>query len=274
VLGFVESLAAAGTYTDCGMLYTSNVGPPPSRSLGPVRDAAREMCADFGRWQSGHAKALRTGDKPTFRRAQADLRAGKLKLGRLSRLAVEHVPGTTRLLLPRLGELTGQSREEPTFAAVAGRLVGERVTVRCWSPRDWRRVSLGYARRNGVGFGMAGFATPFAHAIDLSPDVCSALARIRYGRGDHVPEEAFALNVLAHESMHLLAQDPSEAQAECWAMQRIVRVGAMLGMPADVARRRATYYFRNLYTGQYPEYKTPDCRAGGALDQSPGGPWP
>ena len=121
--------------------------------------------------------------------------------------------------------------------------------MRCWSPRDWARVSHAYARRNGVTFALAGFASPYAHSIDLSPDVCSALARIRYGDGDHVPEEAYALNVLAHESMHLLEEDPSEAQAECYAMQRIVRVGTMLGMPADVARRRATYYFENLYPG-------------------------
>ena len=191
-----------------------------------------------------------------------------------SRLAVEHVPGTTELTLPRLAELTDRSREEPTFAAIAEKLSGKEVVVRCWSPQDWARVSHAYARRNGVTFALGGFTNPYAHSIDLSPDVCSALARIRYGDGDHVPEEAYALNVLAHESMHLLEEDPSEAQAECYAMQRIVRVGTMLGMPADVARRRATYYFENIYPGQYREYKSPDCRPGGALDQSPGGPWP
>ena len=80
--------------------------------------------------------------------------------------------------------------------------------------------------------------------------------------------------MLAHESMHLLERDPSEAEAECWAMQRIVRVGTMLGMPGDEAHGRATYYFRRLYPGQYAEYRTPDCRPGGPLDQSPGGSWP
>jgi hypothetical protein len=274
VLGWIENLAAAGTYADCRLLFTSTVGPPPSRSLERVADVADDMCGDFARWRAARANALRTAGEATSERSEADLDAAEAKLQRLSRIAVEHVPGTERLLLPRLAELTDESREEPTFAEVAGKLAGEQVTVRCWSTADWKRVSRGYARRNGLTFGLAGFASPFADAIDLSPDVCAALARIHYGDGDHVPEEAFALNVLAHESMHLLEEDPSEAQAECWAMQRIVRVGTMLGMPAEVARRRATYYVEKVYPGQYPEYKTPDCRAGGPLDQSPGGPWP
>ena len=274
VLGWIENLTAAGTHADCRLLFTSIVGPPPSRSLERVAAVAGDMCDDFARWRAGQAKALRTGDEATSERAQVSLDEGEAKLQRLSRIAVEHVPGTDVLLLPRLAELTDESREEPTFAEIARKLAGERVTVRCWSARDWKRVSRAYARRNGVTFGLAGFTSPFADAIDLSPDVCTALARIRYGDGDHVPEEAFALNVLAHESMHLLEEDPTEAQAECWAMQRIVRVGTLLGMPAEVARRRATYYVENVYPGQYPEYKSPDCRPGGPLDQSPGGPWP
>ena len=274
VLGFLENFTAAGTYADCRLLFRSIVGPPPSRSLERVAGVADDMCGDFARWHAGQSKALRTGNQSTYLNAQSDLDAAELKLQRLSRIAVEHVPGTERLLLPRLPELTDVSREEPTFAAVAAKLAGTQVVVRCWSAHDWARVGRGYARRNGVTFGLAGFANSFAHSIDLAPDVCTALARIRYGDGDHVPEEAFALNVLAHESMHLLKEDPSEAQAECYAMQRIVRVGTMLGMPADVARKRATYYFERLYPGQYAEYRSPDCRAGGPLDQSPGGPWP
>jgi hypothetical protein len=275
VLGWIENFTAAGTYEDCRQLFTSIVGPPPSRSLEAIADVAQDMCGDFARWRAGQAKALRTDDRDTYVRAQAQLDAAESKLRELARLAVEHVPGTTEPTLPRLAELTDRSREEPTLAAVAAELSGKSgVVVRCWSPRDWARVSRAYAHRNGVTFGLGGFASPYARSIDLSADVCSALARIRYGHGDHVPEEAFALNVLAHESMHLLAEDPSEAKAECYAMQRIVRVGTILGMPADVARRRATYYFENLYPGQYPEYRSPDCRPNGPLDQSPGGSWP
>lgn len=274
VLGWIENFTAAGTYADCRLLFTSIVGQPPSRSLEPIAGAAHDMCGDFARWEAAQKTALRSGKASASERAKVDLDAAQAKLRQLSRIAVEHEPGTERLLLPRLAELTGESREEPTFAAIAGELAGEQATVRCWSARDWKRVSRGYAHRNGVTFGLAGFASPFAHAIDLSPEVCTALARIRYGDGDHVPEEAFALNVLAHESMHLLQEDPSEAQAECWAMQRIVRVGTMLGMSSDTARRRATYYLEKVYPGQYPEYRTPDCRPDGPLDQSPGGPWP
>jgi hypothetical protein len=256
-------------------MFTSILGPPPSRLLEPVAGVAQDMCGDFGRWHAAQEQALRTGSQTTYLQAQADLDAAESKLRELARLAVEHVPGTAELTLPRLAELTDRSREEPTFAAVAEELSGKhQVVVRCWSPRDWARVSHAYARRNGVAFALGGFANPYARSIDLSPDVCSALARIRYGDGDHVPEEAYALNLLAHESMHLLDEDPSEAHAECYAMQRIAGVGTTLGMPADVARRRATYYLENLYPGQYPEYKTPDCRPGGPLDQSPGGPWP
>jgi len=273
VLGWIESFTASGVGADCGRLFTTTVGPPPSQELQPIVDAAHDMCGDFDRWSAAQMRALRTG--ATYAGSQRDLAVAESKLRALSRLAAEHGPGSTTWRLPRLAALTDRSREEPTFAAVAETLSGKRdVIVRCWSPRDWRRVSRAYARRNGVSFGLGGFAEPSARSIDLSSDVCSALARIRYGGGDHVPEEAFALNVLAHESMHLLDEDPSEAQAECWAMQRIVRVGTMPGMPAETARRRATYYLEKLYPGQYPEYRTPDCRAGGPLDQSPGGPWP
>jgi len=259
MLGWLENLIAAGAYTDCALSLTTEVGPPPSLPLQPIADAADEMCASFARYRAG----------------QGRLDEAEARLRQLARIAVEHVPGTTRLQLPQLAELTDESREEPTFAAVAEALSGKReVIVRCWSPRDWARVSRGYARRNGITFGVGGFTSSAERSIDLSPDVCGALARIQYGNGDHVPEESYALGVLAHESMHLLDEDPSEAQAECRAMQRIVRVATMLGMPADVAQRRASFYFGNIYSGQYPEYQSPDCRADGPLDESPGGPWP
>ena len=234
VLGWVESFTWASAYADCKVPLTSIVGPPPSRPLEQIAGVADDMCADFARWHAAKGKARGTGDQTTDLKSQADLDAAQAKLRELARLAVEHVPGTAELTLPRLAELTDRSREEPTFAAIAEELSGKEVVVRCWSPQDWARVSHAYARRNGVTFAVGGFANPYAHSIDLSPDVCSALARIRYGNGDHVPEEAYALNVIAHESMHLLERGPERGAG------RVLRDAAdrPRGDDARHARRR------------------------------------
>jgi hypothetical protein len=274
LLGWIDGVTLGGPDGACAELDAS-VGAPPSRALERIRGVAREMCADFEHARPGQQQALRSGGQDAYLAAQADRDAGEAELRLLGRRAVEHRAGTEQATLPRLAQLTTQSREEPTFAAIASKLGGvPDVVVRCWSPADWKRVSRAYARRYGVTFDLAGFTNADTRSIDLAPDVCSALARIRYGSGDTPINEAFGLNVLAHESMHLLEQDPSEAAAECYAMQHVARVGVLLGMPPEQAQRRAELYLHEVYPDQLDDYRSPDCRPGGGLDESPGGPWP
>lgn len=88
---------------------------------------------------------------------------------------------------------------------------------------------------------------------------------------------ATAIETLAHESIHLRG-DPVEADAECYGIQQTAFVAEQLGDTPDDAQAIATFYFEQLYPKRraaYPQYWSPECRPGGALDATPGdGVWP
>ncbi len=101
-------------------------------------------------------------------------------------------------------------------------------------------------------------------------------------------ELVFAIQTLAHESGHLLgftsgkpviaSRAVAESRAECFGMQNIARVAIALGAAPDDAANMQRWYWENLYPtrqAQLPDYWSPDCRADGPLDASPGdGVWP
>lgn len=93
---------------------------------------------------------------------------------------------------------------------------------------------------------------------------------------------AEALLSLAHESVHLrdLAEGQpierdravSEARAECHGIQLVARVAEAFGAGADDAAGVAHWLARELYPtleAGSPEYWSPECRSGGALDLTP-----
>lgn len=88
---------------------------------------------------------------------------------------------------------------------------------------------------------------------------------------------ASAIQTLVHESQHLKG-DPIEAEAECYGMQWIAYAAQQLGDTADDAAAIAQYYATRVYPErqtQTPEYWSPECREGGALDLTPNdGNWP
>lgn len=88
---------------------------------------------------------------------------------------------------------------------------------------------------------------------------------------------AFALSVLAHEAFHLRGIR-DEATTECYAMQWTPRVAERFGATPDDARALTLYLNDFVYPARQrstPEYWSPECRSGGALDLSPGdGIWP
>jgi hypothetical protein len=90
-------------------------------------------------------------------------------------------------------------------------------------------------------------------------------------------EYAEAIQTLAHESIHLRG-DAVEADAECYGMQAAASVAQQLGDTLDDGRAIAQYYATLLYPQrqtQSPAYWSPQCRPGGALDQTPNdGVWP
>jgi hypothetical protein len=98
----------------------------------------------------------------------------------------------------------------------------------------------------------------------------------------------FAIQALAHEAFHLVdltagkpvitAPAILESRAECFGLQNIARVALGLGAAEDDARSLARYYAETVYPGREsssPDYWSPECRSGGALDLEPATPdWP
>ena len=86
-----------------------------------------------------------------------------------------------------------------------------------------------------------------------------------------------ALQTLVHEPIHLKG-DPVEADAECYGMQYLAYAAQQLGDAPEDAAAIAQYYATLLYPPrrtQAPDYWSPECRAGGALDLTPNdGVWP
>ena len=98
----------------------------------------------------------------------------------------------------------------------------------------------------------------------------------------------YAVHSLAHEIFHvvdLTAGKPAiiapaylESRADCFGLQNIARVALGLGAADDDARSMARYFYELIYPGRQsatPDYWSPECRPGGALDLAPATPdWP
>lgn len=84
----------------------------------------------------------------------------------------------------------------------------------------------------------------------------------------HARADAEAINTLAHEAMHLRGI-VAEAQAQCLAIQAdawtTVRLGGTQAEGQGVAE-----FILALQPALPSEYQSGECRAGGALDTSPG----
>ena len=80
---------------------------------------------------------------------------------------------------------------------------------------------------------------------------------------------------LAHESGHLVSHGLTEAQAECYAVQRTARAAGGLGATAAYARELAETAWLQIYPTGGDEYRSRECENGGALDLAPGDAgWP
>jgi hypothetical protein len=91
------------------------------------------------------------------------------------------------------------------------------------------------------------------------------------------PQRMHAVQTLAHEAFHL-AGIRGEAEADCYAMQRLGVVGIWLGadpaFAADMLGWMWNWYQHHQVT-KPSEYFSPDCREDGPLDLTPGdGNWP
>jgi len=127
---------------------------------------------------------------------------------------------------------------------------------------------------------LAGFADYPAVRINLEPGVCRTLVRLRYGPGRRLHQkatvdEADALGVLAHESVHFTNAGGDEALAECRAVQLIRRTAEALELSAGFGASAAERYWAEIYPNMAANYRTASCHDGGELDLNPASStWP
>ena len=168
------------------------------------------------------------------------------------------------LVLAVVGAVPGVLRghQERRLGRAASVLAGARVAVRCQSLGGAfvdGGPELGYVRWRPDG-------SPEAWAL-IKHDQCRHLAA--YLRSDrHRPsrDQVIAVHVLTHEAMHLSGR-LGEAAAECAAVQRDAETARLLGSPAADAAGLAVSYWRDLYPLMPDGYRSPECRAGGAMDE-------
>lgn len=86
-------------------------------------------------------------------------------------------------------------------------------------------------------------------------------------------EHVVAVHTLTHEAIHMSGVT-SEAETECIAIQRDAETARLLGASHHGATALGVSYWTNFYPRMPDEYRSDECRPGGALDiRSPDAPW-
>jgi hypothetical protein len=159
--------------------------------------------------------------------------------------------------------------------AVALRLTGKRIEVRCTTASEAPGV-----------LGLTPFVdgNPSGYFL-LMPAACRELAVFRQNPRRFDPSRctdspciervavvAQALQAVAHESYHALGYR-AEATAECYGMQSLWYVARRLGASTREGESLADWYWRYRYpawrASPHPQYWSPQCHDGGALDLRP-----
>ena len=176
-----------------------------------------------------------------------------------------------------------KAAEESRLAAIAGEIARRPVSIHC-------QGAVGEAldvtaEAGSVEFDASGHP---ADVADIKRKVCQRLQdfpKVRTSakfacldtpsRCDaSVVNDAIALDVLAHESWHLEGNQ-NEAVTECYAEQTVGFVATKLGSDDVQARGLARLVHLLVYPQMPDEYRSGECRDGGALDLRPASPaWP
>jgi hypothetical protein len=159
--------------------------------------------------------------------------------------------------------------EEHKLGAVASELAGVRATVHCQTLGEAfvdAGAELGYVRWGPDG-------VPEHHTL-LKHGVCRDLAAyLHSSKTDPSVEQATAVHVLTHESMHMRGIT-SESAAECAAVQRDARTAELLGASEQQAQAVVRLYWHLIYPDMPDGYRDSECRPGGRLDEHlPDPPW-
>ena len=158
-----------------------------------------------------------------------------------------------------------QRDNEHRLAKVASEIAGRKVEVNC--PGLLERLVDVDSNAGTVFFDEEGRPANFT---DLDEETCSTLDR--FAEGKTGPKDAAkvarALHVLAHESSHL-AGIRDEAAADCYGLQRTAVVAEDLGATPDEGERFARIALAERAVNAPADYRSPECRDGGALDLAP-----
>ncbi|OYT88510.1 MAG: hypothetical protein CFE46_09075 [Burkholderiales bacterium PBB6] len=158
-----------------------------------------------------------------------------------------------------------RTMERDTSVAMS-RLLGQPVTYECGNL--W---SLFFDRHGHMARGYVMWTEQGPDTVaQLRRDSCQGLAEFFKHRQKGLPDNprpmVEALHVVSHEARHL-AGEHREDKAECQAVQRNFEVAEALGASREVARSIALFYWQEQYPHQSQTYFSPECKAGGALDE-------
>jgi hypothetical protein len=265
-------------FTDCASSFRSDVGTPPAE-LARVAALVTSACRSYERAAATRIPAEADPGDALFERER------QLQLGDSAMLdafaELERRLASARPLPRRAGAAgrTDASRIDPRYGRAAGRFSQRAVEVRCWDEDDWERISAEEGALAVEEPDYAGMVGLDSTRIHLSPAVCDSLDDLAYGGGrpggDDAEDLAFALLALAHENEHLVAPSGTEAETECYGLQRVDDLAQALGAGAAYARELAETAWEELYAENDPEYFSEECRDGGALDADRGSSlWP
>jgi hypothetical protein len=268
--------------TGCSRHAETEIGKAPSERLRPVRSAIDTACDHYA---SGAAAALQiVRGSPDAEALAGEWEStwsdGGEVMSSISEALVRYQPANTRTLPEKSGE-SRESRIEPEFGAVASALVETDVEVRCWSERDWKALIAEMQRfTNGrIRAGTIGFAGHGDHRLNLAPDVCEGLVALKYGNARPPGDKelaflAIAVETLMHEAQHVRGVW-NEAGAECYGMQMTRDAARRLGATRAYAAKLAEVYWEELYALLPDDYRSDECRDGGAMDAHPASTvWP
>lgn len=177
--------------------------------------------------------------------------------------------------LPRVEGISSRSRIVPLFSRVASAITHKPVEIRCWSAHDWTNVLAEFHVFTARGSDPSGFvdSSELSSSANIDGWVCTRLGRLAFrhfypGSGTDLDEMSFAVQVLSHETQHLVTTG-SEAQTECYAMQWLEQVARGLGASSAYARKLALRYWTYWYPKKDAQYHTRLCHDAGPLDAHP-----
>jgi hypothetical protein len=214
-------------------------------------------------WFAAALAGLAVGVAVAWARRRAD------ELGRPRRFPWVSVGLLLAMAICAAAPEVARAAQERRLGGAASALAGAPVAVRCQSLGGAfvdGGPELGYVRWRADG-------SPEPWAL-LKRDQCRHLAAyVRSPKERPSRDQVVAVHVLTHEAMHLSGR-LAEAEAECAAVQRDAHTARLLGAaPADAAGLAVTYW-RDLYPRMPDGYRSPECRAGGTLDERlPDAPW-